>query len=897
MGTRNISARLALWITLAVVFTVLFCARDFPSALAQTQGDPRRTQYLFVIDDSGSMRTRPGEKGTDDDRLALFAVRSMVELLDDSDEVGVVALNAQLPEDVRSVRPLSQSRSSIMASLATTAEIAKYEGGTPCGAAMDEAKRVLNAQDAESKNQVVMFLTDGACDTEVKPQEFLSQLKSHSRGALAFYLMAFRGKVRSEGLERISFLTTGERAFELESNNPTGVLEPFAQAVTRSQGIAASVLEPGRSDYPPHQAAKRVRMLAIAPGQGPALDVRIHAKGTTQEIALQDPKQGTHQYEKGRVFRYAVVKYEPTATAVTVSVENGGTAWKVVALPEYDIRVATKIVEGRCEDLGRDTQFVDVGGTVCVHVTVTNQRGTVLQERDLGEGASLFLEHAEPSKPPAELPVALGKGGLEGTLQRPNLSAGDHAFRGVLRMSGGSLRGQRRPLAVSSQTVTPEPAAIDAGSLVPGQGFDVPTFKIKGNFSNRSAKIAVRRPEDEPGKCVTVSLHGKGEGEVIPVASGQTYNLTVRAYPFCGATSFSRTMNVYLRLEFEEKPGARLPPLEVPVTLRLDSEVQVPASLSLSIRGGEDASVPLAITGNHAADVVFEPVLPPTKERKGWPDDHLWIGFSEEGADTEGKESPKVVLGPQKSGRVPSLFARASACCGGGTYHTTVSLVQAGPTAPRLEIPVQVVVTPASAWACYGSRVVGGLGIAAAVLVLLYFLKLVTNRHTIRWDFVGQQILPRRPNGKPDNALSGLVVEQLKLTGRRRLMRLLAWLTATKLWAFGRPYRETWELTLDRRSGLLRAEVCRGYRDLRGDAEAKPDDVPSGLYVTAVSPTDMVFWSASRKDRETPEPIRSGEYVAELSRRPSRGVVDLWNAKFYATSNREKAPHFVIKRK
>jgi hypothetical protein len=82
-----------------------------PLAAAQSSArsaEVRAAQYVLVLDDSGSM------KGTDPDRLGVFAVRSLVGMLDDRDEVSVVRLNG--PRDGAPpppIEPLRKNRKSI----------------------------------------------------------------------------------------------------------------------------------------------------------------------------------------------------------------------------------------------------------------------------------------------------------------------------------------------------------------------------------------------------------------------------------------------------------------------------------------------------------------------------------------------------------------------------------------------------------------------------------------------------------------------------------------------------------------------------------------------------------------------------------------------------------------
>ena len=116
----------------------------------------RAAQFVFVIDDSRSMRE------TDPDRLAIFAVQSLVSMLDDRDEVSLVRLNG--PRDgaqALPIEPLRQNRKKIQEMLDLQGGLAGYKADyTPCRSALAAVRRILEEAQRPGVSQVVMLLTD-----------------------------------------------------------------------------------------------------------------------------------------------------------------------------------------------------------------------------------------------------------------------------------------------------------------------------------------------------------------------------------------------------------------------------------------------------------------------------------------------------------------------------------------------------------------------------------------------------------------------------------------------------------------------------------------------------------------------------------------------------------------
>src|SRR5699024_7983135 len=106
-----------------------------------------------------------GDSAADPDRLAVFAARPVLSMLDDVDEATIVRLNGVLDrEPVMPVAPLSQNRQALEKSLALDGTMAKYNGpNTPCTRSFAQVKDALNQAHRPNVAQVMIFLTDGAC--------------------------------------------------------------------------------------------------------------------------------------------------------------------------------------------------------------------------------------------------------------------------------------------------------------------------------------------------------------------------------------------------------------------------------------------------------------------------------------------------------------------------------------------------------------------------------------------------------------------------------------------------------------------------------------------------------------------------------------------------------------
>ncbi len=829
----------------------------------------RAAQFVFIIDDSGSMKT------TDPDRMAIFAVQSLVSMLDDRDEVSVVRLNG--PHDgvpPPPVAPLRQNRAQILDLLALDKTLARYDAdNTRCRTALEATRRLLDAAYRPDVAQVVIFLTDGECTpaSEEQPnvEGMLGGLRSQKDGLFQFYLLLFHGARATPAMATLAARTGGE-AIEVGGGDPTAILHPFATALSRSQGYESYLLAPGQQRLAAHRGAERVRLLAVAPGEGPPLTLAVHdQKGNTPQIAGA-PRTGIHHYPKGRVFRFAALDYRPNVEPVTVEVKGAGEAWKVVALPEYRLSVRMSFSQGLCDHPGAPVRFgVDTGSSVCVLSELVNGEGDVVGGDVTGGDLKTVVRVRRPDQPGSS-PLELTANPLPGDrarfgLLRRDLPRGDYEFQPevTLNLTSGDavhLRGRPMLLAVSSLVITPQPDRFDFGTLRPGDSALRP-LTLTGSFPPVPGRIELRDRGDVPA-CISAELGGIREGTSQPVRVDQGYNLALRVEPYCGPQPFQRSFDTVLRLAFETGAGERqLPVVELPVHFAVNYDIHTPRELIAQVKAGEAVDLPLPVSGNFRRDLALRAVVAGAGDPEvTWPKDtdDLALGFAAPGRKgilRDGKGAPRLVhdfvAGPGSAagGRAPLLLRVVpERCCGNGTYRTKVGLVPAAgqfqpPGAPPLApilVPVRIEVVPAGFWACYGPRILWAIAGLLLLLLLLYATNMIRNSSFLKPEALAARLKPLVWTGYGDAVEQKNSSQEVLRLVRRGLpfgARTLAWLRANPL-RFGLPggaYHETVELFLQPHRDMARSQVIlRVEPDLQQRMAREPAIFGGRLFATAL---------------------------------------------------------------
>ncbi len=786
---------------------VLLCLT--PGARSQGTGERagNAAQYVLLIDDSGSMRPIGRDPGADPDRLSVFAARSMLALLDDSDEVSVVRLNAVMAgEQPPAIRPLREVRSGLEAALANEGPIAQYAGrDTPCSRAFEAVRTRLNEARRPGVRQVLVYLTDGVCEINRRPdpvdaQSFLSGVDSHRNdSAFLFYLLRFRGRAFTPALEDIA-RRTGGAAFEMTAE-ATGILTPFAQAFSLAQGFDAFEVGPASPTIPAHSAASRVRLLAVAEGTGPPL--RIGFRGAAPTL-LGESRTGVHRFGSQRTFRYATLDYRPGLATVDVTVDNAGTGWKIVAIPEYHMRVETSVLGAACAEGGSEVQSVEVGGSACVRLRLVNQDGEPIDTASFGGRVELAVGYRGPASSTEQvLPVGGAPGGaIAGTLERARLEAGDHVFRprATVTLTSGipfTLFGRPRTLQATTARISSSIPRWNIGELVPGasQFTDV---VLSGNFPRVPGTFSLTRNDGFP-QCVRFTLSSVEEGASIPLVDGQSYRLGVLVDGVCSLTPVRRDLSASVRIV---APG--LPPLEIPVTASLVADIHFPTEIEVRADRQRSVTVPITIAGNQLTDFhLFARLAEPGE---GWPGQNLSLGLvggregeaRRDGSGALARSGEITVSRAQSGPSTAALWASVNPCCGAGTYRTELTLAIRGSETETARIPVRVIVTEGTWWGCHGETVRRVLIGIAAFLVLWFLRNMYVNTHFINRDAL------QKAGGLPQPEYEYDADADERPARKPALRNVPSWLGRRLAWlghggflaGFGRrfTYREVWRL-------------------------------------------------------------------------------------------------------
>jgi hypothetical protein len=798
-----------------------------PSALADDGTYATRvTQYVFVIDDSASMRgpTRDGP-AADPDRLTILATQSLLSALDDRDEATVVRLNGpQQAEASPPLMPLVDNRQRLESMLSLTETIAAYKGAeTPCRSALDATKSLLNAAYRPGVPQVVILMTDGACSPpDVVPDEFLRGLKSHELANFQFYLLRWRGRSFSRSLLEIAD-RTGGIAVEVGATDPYELLQPLASVLSRSQGYESFMLTPKTTTMAAHVGARRIRLLAVAPDLGE--DLAFSFEGTEGEPApplLGEVRRGMHQFEAARKYRFAAVDYQPGKAPVRVSLSGAGPEYRIVAIPEYKLHTRMTLREGRCGENGRETQVVDVGASACATLELVNEDGVLVSSVVAGPSTRASVAYKGPGTDTASsLPATRKDDSPVFLLERVNLTEGDHVFTpeitlglGASDKSGVRHMGSPQTLQVSTMRIGMEPARFEFGDLLPGTE-QHHTLKISGNFPVSQGRLNVPTRSDIPS-CLTFELSGKSEGQAQAISPGQTYSLDVKVASYCGPNVFRKELDSSLVLDFDRVAlAAQVPSLVIPFRAALVNDLKVPQVLSVELESGETRDMSLVVEGSFAKEVAFDAIVPEVDEREGWPREKLELFF----LDDAGREvlegellatHRSVTFGRASDGRVTplKLRVRSDACCDASVYRTELALVATGQKAPPVRIPVEITVKSAGAWKCYGSTILQVACIALIGLLLLYVYLMFRNTHLIDRQRLGTKLIPLRLSeyGEPEERPNGRSAVQTAIRNQLTLARRVrAWVRANPL-VFGLPgksYREAVRIQLPPAGGNI----------------------------------------------------------------------------------------------
>jgi hypothetical protein len=823
MSARPVSSRcrglLAAWAASAAA------AASAQTQTAQTQA--RRAQFVFVIDDSGSMLA------TDPNRLATFAVRSLLSMLEDQDEATVVGLNQAKNPDLA---PLIDNRAALEAHLDLLGRAYERDAGTPCRPALNRVRDLLNLHATPDVTQVVFFLTDGQCSPGTTPdtaKQYLGRVDTHAEGRFQFYFLRFVGLDYTRSL-LLYAKNSGGRTYEVTADDPAGLLKPFADALSRSQGYHAYQLSPRQTGLAAHEAARRVRLLAVTRGDGPKMGFRIDPGPGHKPLQRLAEKSGTHQYPGQAIYRYAALDYRPGPDPVSISVEGAGSEWKLIALPEYLLSVRTTFHAGLCQTQGQPIESFQTGADACVRVELVNHEGKPISDDLIGASAQAVLAFEDPSgrKQTLSPPWVPTRGAFELQLPRPSQEGAYHFTpRVTLADDGGTTIGKRKTVMGASNQCNPREARLEFGRLLPGGSKEL-AVTFDGNFPPSPGRHILSRAKDAPEGCVRFLVNTKPEGETQTVSSGQRHLVLAEVAPYCGRVS--ETFHVEADLRLELTGAGLLPTCSVPVAVEVDYRVEVPPAppepVVIAIDAGDDARLPITVRGNAERDYSFKGFLEEFRDASGDPTDAVGVAFWNRvdelpivDPDTHApvRADHRIELSHAAEAYQPLLLhIDTDTCCPGGSYTTELVLVASEGVQEPLRIFVRADVEPAGMLACWGSTLVTVALVALALLLALYVFNMVRKTTLLSRKRLAAKLVPlrwdRRGMPEPNLEVSPHVRDKI----RRELSlwrRALAWLKANPF-AFGLPgrpgYRETATLHLAAVDSVFRAVELRLIAEL-----------------------------------------------------------------------------------
>jgi Mg-chelatase subunit ChlD len=832
----------------------LVIAAEAHAQTGAASAEARAAQFVFVIDDSGSMVE------TDPNRLSVFAVQALLSMLDGRDEVSIVRLNGGVEgEQPPPIEPLSRNRKAMERLLDLGSGLAAYSGeNTTCRSALEQVKKLFEAAYRPGVAQAVFFLTDGECTPAASerpnPAAFLQGLRSHAEGLFQFYLIRFQGEIVSPELPQFAQMTGGD-VIETDSKDATRLLHAFATALSRSQGFEAEIVSPQAPNVAAHRGARRVRLLAVAPGGGQQLGLQVLDREGRPHRTLKQPRPGEHRFPGQEAYRFVAVDYKPTEEPVRLQVTGAGSGWKAVVLPEYRVSLRARFLLGGCDEgAQRAGGVVEAGSTICVMADLINEQGTTVAGDLTGQAlqASLLVRPRGSADFGSPLPMEPVGDKARFQLERKLEETGDWIYQPVLSLGFGesrAIRSIQKTFQITRTNIALEPARLSFGTLRPGQEA-VQSFKLVGSWPSTPVRIGLRDRDDVPS-CVTFALNGNPEGKAQKIQPGQGHTLTLRVAPYCGPESFSETFSKRLGLTFEG-----LAEREAMIEFRLESKVRVPREIVLQVRDGEGMT-PLEIQGNWAGDLPLKGSLASVPQ--GWPGERLTLAFSGAGIDRDESTLAAPFLLPHDGGDI-RLRAKAHPCCASGSHRAEMRLSPArlegyapGTRPPDpLVVPLRVDIQGSGIWACYGYWILRGLLALLLLILALYIANMFRNTRLLKPARVAEKLVPldwTAHGGTAEQKGHRTRVLDMVRTAVSWRRRWTAWLQANPL-AFGLPggsYHESLELYLQPHRDVSRSMASLvPQRRFPDKLNQQPEAFTGRLFATAQG--GVSFWGVT--DRE-----------------------------------------------
>ena len=691
-------------------------------------GDEATTQFVFVIDDSGSMAGNHTTTSKDPNRVAVLAAKALLSIIPDQDSATVVRLNRKSEEEkgesVESPLGLSRLGDSQRQKIdAQLDRIASYYGkSTPCQSALQDVQSILNEGYDEKSTQVVFFLTDGKCSGGEEPQvsAFLDGVDSERADMLRFYFLALDEDADPRALNRtwpefadLSEKTDGNAAI-VQADDPRAILEAFAFAIADAKGLASYVRHTNKkNDLPAHTGAVEMRLLALVPGGDDNVQFDLRNDKGVPLSGLPNANQDSYRYEEknsagtgyGKSFKsygYAWLTYTPREHPVQVRVKGEPNRWSVIAIPFYRIRLDINAyeVDKGCENLGLPNptrppaQIVDHQSRHCVTVTALKGAENVTQQLvsgGKGVSARIFLkrgvEYPEGTVK-QEAPTSLDSFSEHSAFGRAYPAKIDNSmlhYQAYIELKFDDVKRKARrfsrKIRVDVQSMENEwveglvaannweSAGEGPPVLVPGGSLRT-SVTLKGNLSDTQAKATLRGLEDygHTLACVSVKVQNADEGSEAAYQwdeQGKTVPVVLQADRWCGATPTARSEPYKATIWFEAD-GAGPEPLDIEFAFENQFSL-TPSEETLELEAGDkNYSGAYTLKSNVEPGKALHFTAEVDLEKSDFPEkDLLSFVFDSSSLVFDSARAPEAVL---------EYEVDVDGCCDEGSYSAAVKL-------------------------------------------------------------------------------------------------------------------------------------------------------------------------------------------------------------------------------
>lgn len=707
--------------------TLALVALAAPSALAPSAARAQPAagaygQYLVVIDDSGSMDR------SDPRRLVELAALALAGALEDADQVMLVGLNELASGDAagprfvspRELLPTRDAPAETVLPIDSerAARLATHHGETPCRAALDRARTLLDSVASAGAPQTLLMLTDGACNGgAVEPAErWLSQLRSHREHRFRFVLLMRAGPERVDRALEDYGRRTGWQGDTRVAFDARALLRAFADVLSFSRGLRYD--EGGRVGLERTFAgARTVRVLAIRDrGEGPIALERVPRDASSRATPIAG---GPTYVEPTHGWSFRTTTAAPGSAPFAVRSPTSGV--DVLVVPVYG-RLRVEAIVAPCETGEPPAPpwthevAVRAGQPACGYARLVGDTGeTIVPHASFDFGLALCEDAAcvSPS------PMQAGERGVFHAQLGAGLERGRHER--AFRASGGALA---EPITASigfaamtfgvqrvARASEPERAIseLDLGEL-PREVPDDLALRYSGAFpagARGRARCEVAS-SDALAACVRCRVEDEGE---LALVDGLEVRAVVEGSPFCPLISEGdgEPRPVRMRLILAPLAGSaagggdaagEMPAHALPITATLRYAHADPIALELT--AGESIQREVRVPGPRAQTAIEARV-------EGLEDD----------SRVEVPAGPIEVHAAEDGTFALTLRATAADCCGAGAPEGTLVL-RAGES--ELRVPLRLEVRAPSLWTCPGKQIALALAALLALALLIWLV-------------------------------------------------------------------------------------------------------------------------------------------------------------------------------